>query len=315
MEYRQLGRAGVRVSVIGLGTNRFGTPSLPASEVSKILDVAVDLGINFLDSSNTYVRGRCEEALGQALQGRRERFIVATKAVMRMGDGPNDWGASRYHLVHALEASLRRLQTDRIDLYYLHRWDDTTPLDESLRALDDLVRMGMILYLGCSDYASWQLAKANMLAELHGWMPLVVIQSAYHLLERSVEREVLPYCRAHNVGFVPYHPLAGGFFTGKYRRGEPAPAGSRGESSPNVQRYMTDAGYDVLEALTAWAAVRGRGMNELAQAWLMAQPQVCSVITGATQLEHVRQNVKAASWNLTPDEAREINALLPAHGL
>src|SRR5262249_11554961 len=163
---------------------------------------------------------------------------------------------------------------DRIDLYYLHRWDDTTPLDESLRALDDLVRMGKILYLGFSDYASWQLAKANMLAELHGWMPLVVIQSAYHLLERSVEREVLPYCRAHNVGFVPYHPWAGGFFPGKSRRGDPAPAGSRGESSPNVQRYMTDAGYDVLEALTAWAAVRGRGMNELAQAWLMAQPQV-----------------------------------------
>jgi aryl-alcohol dehydrogenase-like predicted oxidoreductase len=228
-----------------------------------------------------------------------------------MGEGPNDRGASRYHIVQALEASLRRLQSDHVDVYYMHRWDPTTPLEETLRALDDLIRQGKIEYLGASAYAAWQLAQANMLAELRGWIPFVVLQSEYNMFQRQVEHEVLPYCRAAGVGFVPYAPLAGGFLTGKYQRGTPPPAGSRGESSPNVQRYMTTSYYDAIDALTAWAAARGRGMNELAQAWLMAQPQVCSVITGATCLEHVLHNVRAASWALTSAEVDEVNALLP----
>ena len=310
MEYRQLGRAGVRVSVIGLGTNRFGTDRLPPREVHRILDAALDMGINFIDASDTYVRGRCEEALGQALKGRWDRFVVATKSGLPMGEGPNDRGASRYHIVQALEASLGRLQSDHIDVYYMHRWDPTTPIEETLRALEDLVRMGKIRYLGASEYAAWQLAHANLLAELRGWMPFVVLQSEYHMFARQVEHEVLPYCRAHGVGFVPYHPLAGGFLTGKYRRGEPPPAGSRGASSPQVQRYMTAAYYDTLDALTAWAAARGRGMHELAQAWLMAQPPICSVITGATSLEHVLQNVTAASWTLTKAEVDEVQGIL-----
>jgi aryl-alcohol dehydrogenase-like predicted oxidoreductase len=171
-----------------------------------------------------------------------------------------------------------------------------------------------MLYLGASEYASWQLAHANLLAELRGWTPFVVLQSEYHMFARQVEREVLPYCRAHGVGFVPYYPLAGGFLTGKYRRGEPPPAGSRGESSPRVQRYMTAAYYDTLEALMAWAAAHGRGMNELAQAWLMAQSPVCSVITGATSLEQMLQNVTAASWTLTRAELDEVNAILDQGG-
>ena len=311
MEYRRLGRAGVRVSVIGLGTNRFGTAQLPLAEVSNILDAALDMGINFIDSSDTYVRGRCEETLGQALKGRWHRFVVATKGGLPMGEGPNDRGASRYHIVQALEASLCRLRSDHVDVYYMHRWDAATPLEETLRALDDLIRLGKILYIGASAYAAWQLAQANLLAELRGWAPLVVLQSEYNMFLRQVEHEILPYCQAAGVGFVPYAPLAGGFLTGKYRRGAPPPAGSRGESSPNVQRYMTATYYDAIEALTAWAAARSRGMNELAQAWLMAQPQVCSVITGATCLEHVLHNVKAASWALTPAEVDEVNALLP----
>ena len=311
MEYRQLGRADVRVSVIGLGTNRFGTAQLPQTEVNNILDAALDMGINFIDASDTYVRGHCEETLGQALKGRWHRFVVATKSGLPMGEGPNDRGASRYHIVQALEASLRRLQSDHVDVYYMHRWDPTTPLEETLRALDDLIRLGKILYIGASAYAAWQLAQAKLLAELRGWTPLVVLQSEYNMFFRQVEHEVLPYCRAEGVGFVPYAPLAGGFLTGKYRRGEPPPVGSRGESSPNVQRYMTATYYDALEALTAWAAARSRGMNELAQAWLMAQPQVCSVITGATRLEHVLHNVKAASWALTPAEVDEVKAMLP----
>ena len=234
MEYRQLGNAGVRVSVIGLGTNRFGSPAVPATEVSRILDAALDLGINFIDSSNSYVQGQSEATLGQALKGRWNKCVVATKFVMPAGSGPNDRGASRYHMMHALESSLCRLQSDHVDLYYVHRWDPTTPIEETLRALDDLVRLGKIRYVGVSDFASWQLAHANLLAELRGWTPFVAIQSEYHMLQRSVEGEVLPYCQAYNVGFVPYYPLAGGFLTGKYRRHEPPPPGSRGESNPRV---------------------------------------------------------------------------------
>ena len=310
MEYRQLGGAGVRVSVIGLGTNRFGSPALAPAAVSRILDAALDLGINFIDSSNSYVQGQSEATLGEALKGRWDRFVVATKFVMPVGSGPNDRGASRYHMHQALESSLRRLQSDHVDVYYVHRWDPTTPLEETLRALDDLVRLGKVRYVGVSDFASWQLARANLLAELRGWTPVVAIQSEYHMLQRAVEREVLPYCQAYNVGFVPYYPLAGGFLTGKYRRHEPPPPGSRGESNRRVQQYMTSANYDVLERLTQWAADRGHGLNELAQTWLLAQPQVCSVISGATALEQVLSNAKAAAWTLTAGELAEVNSLL-----
>lgn len=310
MEYRQLGRAGVRVSVIGLGTNRFGSASLPQTEVNKVMDAAQDLGINFIDTADTYTQQQSEETLGHALKGRWDRFVVATKFVLPVGDGPNDRGASRYHMMHSVEASLRRLQSDHIDLYYIHRWDPNTPVEETLRGLDDLVRQGKIGYIGVSDFAAWQLAKTNTMAELKGWSAVAAIQSEYHLLERYVEQEILPYCQAHHVGFVPYYPLAGGFLTGKYRRGEAAPPGSRGESNARVQAYMTEAHYDVIEALTAWAKARDRGLNELAQAWLMAQPQVCSVISGATRLEHVINNAKAAEWVLSQEDVGEINAML-----
>jgi aryl-alcohol dehydrogenase-like predicted oxidoreductase len=310
MEYRQLGRSGVRVSVIGLGTNRFGSPFLLQEGVNNIIDAALDLGINLIDTSNSYQEGRSEEMLGQALKGRWDRFVVATKFYFPAGDGPNDRGASRYHMLHAIEASLRRLQSDHIDLYYVHRWDETTPIEETLRGLDDLIHQGKVRYVGASAFASWQLAHANLLAEVRGWTPFVVLQSHYHMLERDVEREVLPYCRAHQVGFIPYFPLAGGFLTGKYKRGQPAPPGSRGETNSYVQQYMTEAIYNKIEQLSAWVQAHGRGLNELAQAWLLAQPQVCSVISGATRLEHVLSNVKAADWVLTAAEVAEINAVL-----
>ncbi len=310
MEYRQLGSAGVRVSVIGLGTNRFGSESLPQGEVNNLIDAALDLGINLIDTADVYTGGTSEETLGSALKGRWDRFVLATKFTFPMGKGPNDRGASRYHVMNAVEASLRRLQSDHIDLYYVHRWDEHTPIEETLRALDDLVRGGKVRYLGGSEFASWQLARANVLAEARGWMPFVAMQSHYHMLERNVEREVLPCCRALGVGFVPYFPLAGGFLTGKYRRDHPAPPGSRGESSSYVQGYMTEANYDVIEKLAAWAAERDRGLNELAEAWLLAHPEVCSVISGATKLEHVLANAKAADWVLTEDEFAEVNAVL-----
>lgn len=310
MEYRPLGNSGVKISVIGLGTNRFGAEKFPQAEANNVIDAALDLGINHLDTADMYQKGRSEEIIGQALKGRWDKFVVASKFYFPVGEGPNDRGTSRYHLMNAVEASLRRLQSDHIDLYYIHRWDETTPIEETLRGLDDLVRMGKIRYIGVSDFASWQLAHAKLLAEVRNWASIVVIQSAYHLLERSVEREVLPYCQAHNVGFIPFYPLAGGFLTGKYKRDQPAPPGSRGEKTPYVQKYMTDATYDKIEKLAAWAAARERGLNELAQAWLLAQPRVCSVISGATKLDHVLSNVKAADWKLTAEELEEINSIL-----
>jgi aryl-alcohol dehydrogenase-like predicted oxidoreductase len=185
-----------------------------------------------------------------------------------------------------------------------------TPIEETLRALDDLIRMGKVRYIGASLYASWQLAHANLLAEVKGWTSFAVLQSEYNMLKRGVEREVLPYCRAHGVGFVPYYPLAGGFLTGKYEAGKPPPSGSRGESTRVVQQLMVEGNYRKIAKLSAWAKDRGRAINELAQAWLLAQPRVCSVITGAKSTDQFKSNVAAAGWNLASDELGEIEKML-----
>lgn len=309
MQYRQLGNSGVRVSVIGMGTNRFGN-TVSQEAVNEIIAAAQDHGLNFIDTADVYADSQSETTLGHALKGRRDHFVIATKVYFKTGEGPNDYGTSRYHIMNGVEASLRRLQTDHIDLYQMHRWDDTTPIAETLRSLDDLIRSGKVRYIGASQYAAWQLAEANLLAELRGWSSFVTIQSHYHMLERDVEKEVLPYCRAHGVGFIPYFPLAGGFLTGKYKRGEAAPPGSRGESSGYVQQYMIEANYTRIEKLTEWAEGRGRTLGELAHAWLLAQPQVCSVISGLTRLDHLLQNLKAADWDLSAEELKEVNELL-----
>jgi len=310
MQYRQLGNAGVRVSVVGLGANRFGSADAPQAEVDRIIAAALDSGVNFIDTANVYNDGRSEETLGNALKGRLSQVVVATKFNFPRKSSVNSWGASRYQMMQAVEESLRRLKSDHIDLYYCHRWDDTTPIEETLRGLDDLIRMGKVCYIGASLYASWQLAHANVLAELKGWTRFAVLQSEYNLLKREVESEVLPYCRAHRVGFVPYYPLAGGFLTGKYEWDKPPPVGSRGESARAVQELMVEKNYRIVTRLSAWAKDHGRGVNELAQAWLLAQPGVCSVITGAKKLEHLTSNVKAADWKLTAGDLKEIEALL-----
>jgi aryl-alcohol dehydrogenase-like predicted oxidoreductase len=279
-------------------------------EVNRIVDAAMDHGINFIDTANTYQNGASEESLGHALKGRLDKVVLATKFSFPKKDGPNTWGASRYQMMQAVEKSLKRLQADHIDLYYTHRWDETTPIQETLRALDDLIRMGKVLYIGASAYASWQLAHANVLADLRGWTAFAAIQSEYSMLKRDVEREVLPYCRAHHVGLVPYYPLAGGFLTGKYEKGRPPPPGSRGESVKHVRDLMTEGNYNKVVKLTAWARERNRGVNELAQAWLLAQPQVCSSISGAKSLDQLISNVKAADWSLTAADLREIEAIL-----
>jgi aryl-alcohol dehydrogenase-like predicted oxidoreductase len=301
--YRQLGSAGVRVSAIGLGTNQFGG-KVDQTGVNNIIDAAIDLGINLIDTADVYQQGRSEETLGVALKGKWGKVVLATKVRSPMGNGTNDKGASRYHIVNGVEASLRRLQSDYIDLYQIHSWDSTTPIEETLRALDDLVRSGKVRYVGASNFSGWQLARANTIAEFRGWSPFVSIQNHYQ------EREMIPYCNAHNIGILPYFPLAGGFLTGKYKRGEAAPAGSRGENSPYVQKYMTDANFTKVETLTAWAEERDRTMGELAHAWLLAQPQVSSVISGATKIDQIVANAKGADWALTTDELEKVNAVL-----
>ncbi len=310
MEYRQMGNSGVRVSVIGLGANRFGAPEVPQREVDRIIDAALESGVNFIDTANVYTDGRSEETLGNSLKGRMDKVVMATKFSFPRKTSANSWGASRYQMMQAVEQSLRRLQSDHIDLYYCHRWDDTTPIEETLRGLDDLIRMGKVRYLGASLYASWQLAHANLLAELKNWTPFAVLQSEYNLVKRGVEREVLPFCRAHRVGFVPYYPLAGGFLTGKYESGKPPPPGSRGESVRVVRELMVDENFHRVAKLSAWAKDHRRGLNELAQAWLLAQRPVCSVITGAKSREQLADNVKAADWHLTEDQLAEIDAII-----
>jgi aryl-alcohol dehydrogenase-like predicted oxidoreductase len=309
VQYRYLGRSGLQVSTIGLGTNQFGG-KVDQAGVSQIIDAAIDLGINLIDTADVYQEGRSESTLGMALKGKWHKVVLASKGFNATGDGPNDQGASRYHLITAVEESLRRLQSDHIDLYQMHRWDAGTPIEETLRALDDLVRSGKVRYIGASNYMAWQLARASLLAEWNHWTPFVSIQNHYHMFERELEREMLAYCTAHHVGILPYFPLAGGFLTGKYRRGAPAPTGSRGETSPYVQAYMTEDNYDKLEKLEAWSTAHGHTLAELAHVWLLAHPEVSSVISGATSTDQLLANTKSAEWALTADELAEVNTLL-----
>ena len=309
MKYRHLGTSGLKVSVIGLGTNQFGG-KVDLATTREILAAALEAGINFIDTADIYQQGRSEAFIGEALEGRRHEVLIATKFFHPTGEGPNDRGGSRHHIMEAVEASLRRLRTDYIDLYQMHTWDDETPIEETMQALDDLVRAGKVRYIGASNFTAWQLTHANAVATQNGWTRFVSIQPHYHLLEREVEREMLPACEYFGIGVLPYFPLAGGFLTGKYQPGQPAPKGSRGETSKYVQRYMTPENYAILAALAGFAEARGHTVNELAHAWLMAQPMISSVISGATRVEHVQANAAAADWELSPEEVSEIRSLL-----
>lgn len=309
MQYRQLGKSGLKVSAIGLGTNQFGG-KVDSVGTKKILAAALDLGINLIDTADIYQQGRSEENIGAALEGKRHQALIATKVFFKMGEGPNDLSASRQHILEGVEASLRRLRTDYIDLYQIHRWDAETPIEETMRALDDLVRAGKVRYIGASNFDGWQLTHANALAELKGWTQFVSIQPHYHMLEREIEKELIPACEYFGIGILPYFPLAGGFLTGKYREGQPAPEGSRGETSEYVQRYMTPENYARLTKLTAFAQEREHTLNELAHAWLLALPLVSSVISGATKLEHIQANAAASDWELSAEEITTLNEIL-----
>jgi aryl-alcohol dehydrogenase-like predicted oxidoreductase len=309
MQFRNLGKSGLKVSSIGLGTNQFGG-KVDLNTTKNIIAAALDVGVNLIDTADVYQAGRSEEYIGEAVKDRREQALIATKVFFKVGDGPNDQSASRQHILSGIEASLKRLKTDYIDLYQIHRWDAETPIEETMKALDDLVRAGKVRYIGASNFSGWQLTHANAVAELKEWTNFVSIQPHYHLFEREIEKELIPVCDYFGIGILPYFPLAGGFLTGKYKEGQPAPEGSRGESSEYVQRYMTSENYAKLAALTAFSEEQDHTINELAHAWLLAHPMVSSVISGATKVEHVKANAAASEWILSTDDVSAVNEII-----
>lgn len=310
MEYRALGRSGLQVSVVGLGCNNFGR-RCDREQTKAVVERALELGVTFFDTADMYgPGGLSEEYLGAALERRRRDVVIATKFAGPMGEGPLWRGASRRYVFEAVEASLRRLGTDYIDLYQVHFPDAQTPVEETMRALDDLVRSGKVRYLGCSNFAAWQVVEAQWVARDQRLTPFVSAQNQYNLLDRRIERELVPACNAYGLRVLPYFPLASGFLTGKYRRGEPLPQGTRlAGAGPIAERILTDHNFDVLERLEAFASERGHTMVDLAVGWLASQPHVGSVIAGATKPEQVDQNVRAAEWKLTPQELNEVDAI------
>lgn len=290
-----MGFAGVLVSCIGLGTNQFGA-KVDQAVASAVVNKAEQLGVNFIDTADAYSDGRSEELVGKAVKGRRNDFVVATKT----GHLSEPLGRlSRRELTLRLEGSLRRLGTDHVDLYYLHFPDPGTPLEESLRALDDMVRAGKVLYPGISNHSAWQVAEALAICDREGYSKPVVVQNEYNLLVRHAEGELLPACKHFGLSLVPHSPLAEGFLTGKYRQRQPVPTGIRGHENKDFQQtWLTDAHFEALKRFEIFAREQGHTTGELAVAWLLAQPLVCSVITGVTSPDQLEANVKAASWKL-----------------
>ncbi|MBI4337246.1 MAG: aldo/keto reductase [Chloroflexi bacterium] len=309
MEYRRLGRSGLKVSRVCLGTNMLGGYVDEAASL-RVVDTALEQGINFIDTSNSYTGGRSEEVLGKAMKGRRQQVILATKVVSPVGPGVNDRGASRKHMMDAVEASLRRLQTDYIDVYYQHFWDADTPLEETLRTFDDLVRQGKVRYAACSNFYGWQLMKALWISEAHNLVRFEAVQPEYSFLRRGVERELFPACLDQEVGVVPYRVLMVGIFAGRYQVGQEPPPDSRLASLPaNRERFMTEDTLAAAEGLKEMAARGGHTPAELCIAWALSNPVITSVILGSSRPEQVIANAKSVDIKLTPDELEACNRL------
>jgi aryl-alcohol dehydrogenase-like predicted oxidoreductase len=311
MQLRNLGKSGLRASVVGLGCNNFGARiGLGASR--QVVDRAFDLGITFFDTADIYGNaGGSETILGEILGDRRKDIVLATKFGMVMSDEQNRKGASRRYIMRAVEDSLKRLQTDWIDLYQLHTPDALTPIEETLRALDDLIRQGKVRYIGCSNLPAWQVVEAQWTSRSLGLNSFVSCQDEYSLLVRDVERDLVPAMQAYELGLIPYFPLASGLLSGKYKRNAPLPDGTRLANTARLaDRYLTEANWDRVECLREFSETRGRSLLDVAFAWLLAKPQVATVIAGATKPEQVEQNVAAAEWMVNPDDLKEVERLL-----
>jgi aryl-alcohol dehydrogenase-like predicted oxidoreductase len=309
MKTRKLGTSGLEVSVVGLGCNNFGVLDVEASR--KVVDRALDLGVNFLDTADIYGnRGGSEEQLGAILGGRRKDVVLATKFGMAMDDDAAKPRGSRAYIMGAVEASLKRLKTDWIDLYQYHTPDPKTPIEETLGALDELVKAGKVRAIGCSNLAASGVREAAALARAKGLAPFVTAQDEYSLVVRGAEKELIPAVQESAMSLLPYFPLASGLLTGKYARGGDIPANTRfGRMARFSDRYMNDENWRIVEGLGAFCEARGRSLLELAFSWLLSHPALASVIAGATRPEQIEANVKAAAWELTPAEIAEVNEI------
>jgi aryl-alcohol dehydrogenase-like predicted oxidoreductase len=319
MEFRTLGASGFKVPVLSFGTGTFGGGNqffdawgaTQAEQATRIVDVCLEAGLNMFDSADIYSNGKAEEVLAAAIRGRRDSVILSTKATFRAGQSPNDVGSSRFHLLRAVEGSLKRLGTDFIDLFQLHGFDAITPVEETLSALDQLVREGKIRYIGCSNFSGWHLMKSLSVSERYGWPRYVAHQAYYSLIGRDYEWELMPLAIDQKVGAVVWSPLGWGRLTGKLRRGHPKPQNSRIQDKANV-----DAGpqvedeylYQVVDAIDAVAKETGKSVSQIALNWLLQRPTVATVIIGARNQEQLTQNLGAIGWNLTPAQVAKLDA-------
>jgi aryl-alcohol dehydrogenase-like predicted oxidoreductase len=317
MEYRQLGNSGLQVPVLSFGTATFGGGteffkawgSTQVDEASRMVDMCLDAGLTLFDTANVYSRGMSEEILGQSLNGRRDKVLISTKATFKMGDGPNDFGSSRFHVVKACEDSLRRLKTDYIDIFFMHGFDARTPVEETLSALNDLVESGKVRYIGCSNFSGWHLMKSLSVSERYGWSKYVVHQAYYSLLSREYEWELLPLGMDQNIGTMVWSPLSAGRLGGKYRRDNPMPSDSRiaqgGGEGPAIPE---DYWYGIIDALDELAAETGKTVAQVALNWVLQRPTVCNIVVGARNEEQLKQNLGAIGWNLTTEQVKRLDA-------
>lgn len=318
MEYRSLGRTGVPVSALCLGCMNFGGPT-PEDESIKIIHYALDHEINFLDTANVYSRGISEEVVGKALKGRRDKVVLATKVHGRMADDVLAYGNNRRHIIEQCEASLRRLQTDYIDLYQIHRPQSDMPIDETLRALDDLIRAGKVRYIGTSSFTAWQLLESLWAAKELGLNRFVSEQPPYHLLDRSIERELIPMAQTYGFAILPWSPLARGFLTGKYKRGEEVPGDSRFARDAQgttlfqerTRKHFSDRAYEVMDVVTELAQEKNCTPAQVALAWVIRQPGVTSPIIGPRTMAHFEDNLGAVNVEITDDDRARLDAVAP----
>jgi aryl-alcohol dehydrogenase-like predicted oxidoreductase len=320
MEYVNLGHTGLKVSRICLGTMTYGSTAwrpwvLGEAESRPFIKRALDLGINFFDTADMYSVGISEEVVGRALKDftQRDLVVIATKVFNAMGEGINQRGLSRVHIMNAVDASLRRLGTDYIDLYQIHRWDYTTPIEETMEALHDVVKSGKVRYIGASSMAAWQFTKAQYLADLHGWTRFVTMQNHYNLVYREEEREMIPVCQTEGVGLIPWSPLARGFLTGSRHRGS---AGDTLRSTSDGfadQMYFKDSDFDVVERVIALAKIKDVSPAQIALAWMLHKPYITAPIIGASKMPHLEQAVQALEIKLTQDEMASLEELYQPH--
>ena len=310
MEFKNLGSTGLKVSSVGIGCNNFGR-RCNLELTNEVVNAALDCGINFFDTADVYgPRGLSEEYLGKAIAGKRDKLVIATKFGMTMDDSGFKKGASRRYIMQAVEDSLRRLNTDYIDLYQQHFPDPQTPIEETLRTLDDLVHQGKVRYLGCSNFSGWQVSDADWTASNLNLNRFASVQNLYSLIDRSIEKEVVSACKQYGLGILPYFPLASGLLTGKYARGSEPPEGSRLATwGDRAKSALSEDNFDLIEKLTDFANERDHSILDLAMSWLASMPHITSVIAGATSKAQVQQNAKAASWQLTMEEMREVNKI------